>query len=125
MDIVSDVIHRFHFAKNFLMTYQALWQALAASLLATCSSTASLTDAELPHAAKQGDGRAKYKLAKRLATLPDYPNAMHWILRQCGYPLFAVFGGGRSGSKLPYTSLANASNVGSFGLFCSCSWILR
>lgn len=32
---------------------------------------------ELSEAAKQGDGRAQYELAKRLASQPDYPNAMH------------------------------------------------
>ncbi|HGE8267755.1 TPA: tetratricopeptide repeat protein [Aeromonas hydrophila] len=61
------------------MTHRALWLALAASMLAACSSTASLTDAELSQAAKQGDGRAQYELAKRLATQPDYPNAMYWM----------------------------------------------
>ncbi len=61
------------------MTHLALWLALTASMLAACSSTASLTDAELPQAAKQGDGRAQYALAKRLANQPDYPNAMHWM----------------------------------------------
>lgn len=59
------------------MTHRALWLALAASMLAACSSTASRTDAELSQAAKQGDGRAQYELAKRLASQPDYPNAMH------------------------------------------------
>jgi hypothetical protein len=48
-------------------------------MLAACSSTASLTDAELSQAVKQGDGRAQYELAKRLASQPDYPNAMHWM----------------------------------------------
>ncbi|MFM5523908.1 tetratricopeptide repeat protein [Aeromonas jandaei] len=61
------------------MTHRALWLALAASMLAACSSTASLTDAELSQAAKQGDGRAQYELARRLASQPDYPNAMHWM----------------------------------------------
>lgn len=61
------------------MTHRALWLALAASMLAAYSSTASLTDAELSQAAKQGDGRAQYELAKRLASQPDYPNAMHWM----------------------------------------------
>ncbi|MCS3770496.1 TPR repeat protein [Aeromonas hydrophila] len=51
--------------------------ALVASMLAACSSTAPCTDAELSQAAKQGDGRAQYELAKRLASKPDYPNAMH------------------------------------------------
>ncbi len=41
--------------------------------------TTSLTDAELSEAATQGDGRAQYELAKRLASQPDYPNAMHWM----------------------------------------------
>ncbi|TNI20282.1 tetratricopeptide repeat protein [Aeromonas dhakensis] len=61
------------------MTHQALWLALAASMLAGCSSTAPRTDAELSQAAKQGDGLAQYELAKRLAKQPDYPNAMHWM----------------------------------------------
>ncbi|RKJ84520.1 sel1 repeat family protein [Aeromonas veronii] len=61
------------------MTHRALWLALAASMLAACSSTASLIDAKLSQAAKQGDGRAQYELAKRLASQPDYPNAMHWM----------------------------------------------
>ena len=61
------------------MTHQALWLAVAASMLAACSSTVSLTDAELSQAAKQGDGRAQYELAKRLTKQPDYPNAMHWM----------------------------------------------
>ncbi|POG21190.1 hypothetical protein C2855_21650 [Aeromonas bestiarum] len=61
------------------MTYRALWLALAISMLAACTSTASFTDTELSQAAKQGDGRAQYELAKRLASQPDYPNAMHWM----------------------------------------------
>ncbi|AVP83541.1 tetratricopeptide repeat protein [Aeromonas hydrophila] len=61
------------------MTHRALWLALAASMLTACSSTAPRTDAELSQAAKQGDGRAQYELAKRLAKQPDYPNAMHWM----------------------------------------------
>lgn len=61
------------------MTHRALWLALVASMLAACSSTTSLTDAELSQAAKQGDGRAQYELAKRLASQPDYSNAMHWM----------------------------------------------
>ena len=61
------------------MRYRALWLVLATSILAACTSTTSLTDAELSQAAKQGDGRAKYELAKRLAKQPDYPNAMHWM----------------------------------------------
>ncbi|RKJ89484.1 sel1 repeat family protein [Aeromonas veronii] len=61
------------------MTHRALWLALAASMLAACSSTASRTDAELSQAATQGNGKAQYELAKRLAAQPDYPNAMHWM----------------------------------------------
>ncbi|MGY1511971.1 tetratricopeptide repeat protein [Aeromonas hydrophila] len=61
------------------MTHRALLLALVASMLAACSSTAPRTDAELSQAAKQGDGRAQYELAKRLASQPDYPNAMHWM----------------------------------------------
>lgn len=48
-------------------------------MLAACTSTASLTDVELSQAATQGDGRAQYELAKRLANQPDYPNAMRWM----------------------------------------------
>ena len=44
-----------------------------------CFSTTSLTDAELSNAATQGNGKAQYELAKRLASQPDYPNAMHWM----------------------------------------------
>ncbi|MFQ1903806.1 tetratricopeptide repeat protein [Aeromonas veronii] len=61
------------------MTHRVFWLALVASMLAACSSTAPRTDAELSQAAKQGDGRAQYELAKRLASQPDYPNAMHWM----------------------------------------------
>ncbi|USP08333.1 sel1 repeat family protein [Aeromonas dhakensis] len=61
------------------MTHRALWLVLVGSMLAACSSTAPRTDAELSQAAKQGDGRAQYELAKRLAKQPDYPNAMHWM----------------------------------------------
>ena len=46
-------------------------------MLAACASTTPRTDTELSQAAKQGDGRAQYELAKRLASQPDYPNAMH------------------------------------------------
>ncbi|WP_368175732.1 tetratricopeptide repeat protein [Aeromonas sp. R5-4] len=61
------------------MTHRALWLALTASILTACSATAPRTDAELSQAAKQGDGRAQYELARRLASQPDYPNAMHWM----------------------------------------------
>lgn len=61
------------------MTHRALWLVLVGSMLAACSSTVPRTDAELSQAAKQGDGRAQYELAKRLAKQPDYPNAMHWM----------------------------------------------
>ncbi|HDZ8929714.1 TPA: sel1 repeat family protein [Aeromonas dhakensis] len=61
------------------MTHRVLWLALAASMLAACSATVPLTDAELSQAALQGDGSAQYELAKRLANQPDYPNAMHWM----------------------------------------------
>lgn len=50
------------------MKYRVLWLALATSMIAACSSTASLTDAELSQATKQGDGRTQYELAKRLAS---------------------------------------------------------
>lgn len=61
------------------MTHRVFWLALAASMLAACSSTAPRTDAEVSQAANQGDGRAQYELARRLASQPDYPNAMHWM----------------------------------------------
>lgn len=61
------------------MTHRALWLTLVISMLAACTSTASLTDAELSQAAKQGDGRAQYELARRLASQSDYPNAIHWM----------------------------------------------
>ncbi len=46
-------------------------------MLAACASSTPRTDTELSQATKQGDGRAQYELAKRLASQPDYPNAMH------------------------------------------------
>ncbi|ENC6656024.1 sel1 repeat family protein [Aeromonas hydrophila] len=61
------------------MIYRVLCLALAVSVLAACSSTTPRTDTELSQVAKQGDGRAQYELAKRLASQPDYPNAMHWM----------------------------------------------
>lgn len=61
------------------MKFRALWLALATGMLAACSSTTSLTDAELFQAAQQGDGRAQYELARRLASQPDYLNAMYWM----------------------------------------------
>ncbi|MGL5090553.1 MAG: tetratricopeptide repeat protein [Aeromonas sobria] len=61
------------------MTHRILWLALATGMLAACSATTSLTDAELSQAATQGNGKAQYELAKRLANQPDYPNAMHWM----------------------------------------------
>ncbi|MGL4778106.1 MAG: tetratricopeptide repeat protein, partial [Aeromonas veronii] len=61
------------------MTHRILWLTLATGLLAACSSTTSFTDAELSQAATQGNGKAQYELAKRLASQPDYPNAMHWM----------------------------------------------
>lgn len=61
------------------MTHRTLWLALAASMLTACSATAPRTDAELSQAARQGDGKAQYELAQRLAAKPDYPNAMHWM----------------------------------------------
>ena len=61
------------------MTHRVFWLALVASMLAACSSTTPRTDAEVSQAANQGDGRAQYELAKRLANQPDYPNAMHWM----------------------------------------------
>ena len=61
------------------MTHRILWLTLATGLLAACPSTTSFTDAELSQAATQGNGKAQYELAKRLASQPDYPNAMHWM----------------------------------------------
>lgn len=57
--------------------YETLF--LSYSWRPACSSTTSLTDAELSNAATQGNGKAQYELAKRLASQPDYPNAMHWM----------------------------------------------
>ncbi|MHA7002588.1 tetratricopeptide repeat protein [Aeromonas schubertii] len=63
------------------MIHRALWLALTSGLLAACTSTSSLTDAKLAQAATQGDGRAQYELATRLAAKPDYPEAMRWMKR--------------------------------------------
>ena len=61
------------------MKFRALWLALTASMITACSATAPRTDAELSQAATQGNGKAQYELAQRLASQPDYPNAMHWM----------------------------------------------
>ena len=60
-----------------IVQYETLF--LSYSWRPACSSTTSLTDAELSNAATQGNGKAQYELAKRLASQPDYPNAMHWM----------------------------------------------
>lgn len=58
---------------------RTLWLALTASMITACSSTAPRNDVALSQAANQGDGQAQYELAKRLASQPDYPNAMRWM----------------------------------------------
>jgi TPR repeat protein len=75
----SDSSATFSFRVDFPMKFRALWLVLTTSMLAACSATTSLTDAELSQAATQGNGKAQYELAKRLANQPDYPNAMHWM----------------------------------------------
>lgn len=60
------------------MTYRTLWLVLATHWLAACATTTSLTEAELSQAAQQGQGKAQYELANRLAAKPDYPEAMRW-----------------------------------------------
>ena len=52
---------------------------LLASLLIACSTTTRLTESELSQAAQQGQGKAQYELANRLAAKPDYPEAMRWM----------------------------------------------
>jgi TPR repeat protein len=61
------------------MTYRTLWLVLATHWLAACATTTSLTEAELSQAAQQGQGKAQYELANRLAAKPDYPEAMRWM----------------------------------------------
>ena len=38
-----------------------------------------LSDTKLQNAAQQGQGKAQYELANRLAAKPDYPEAMRWM----------------------------------------------
>lgn len=53
---------------------------LAVALLAGCATTSSsVSDVELAQEAKQGNGKAQYELAKRMAAQSDYPHAMHWM----------------------------------------------
>lgn len=61
------------------MTYRTLWLVLASHWLAACTTTTSQTELELSQAAQQGQGKAQYELANRLATKPDYPEAMRWM----------------------------------------------
>jgi uncharacterized protein len=51
---------------------------LSVSWLAGCA-TQSMTENELQQAAQQGQGKAQYELANRLAAKPDYPEAMRWM----------------------------------------------
>lgn len=51
---------------------------LSVSWLAGCA-TQSMTEKELQQAAQQGQGKAQYELANRLAAKPDYPEAMRWM----------------------------------------------
>ncbi|POG24830.1 hypothetical protein C2855_00825 [Aeromonas bestiarum] len=45
-----------------------------------CSvSHVNFSESELIQAAHQGQGKAQYELANRLAAKPDYPEAMHWM----------------------------------------------
>lgn len=67
------------------MNKKNLWCVLAVALLAGCATTnSSVSDAELAKEAKQGNGKAQYELAKRLAAQPDYPQAMHWMQQAAG-----------------------------------------
>ena len=61
------------------MTYRTLWLVLASHWLAACTTTTSQTESELSQAAQQGQGKAQYELANRLAAKPDYPEAMRWM----------------------------------------------
>lgn len=61
------------------MTYRTLWLVLASHWLAACTATTSQTESELTQAARQGQGKAQYELAHRLAAKPDYPEAMRWM----------------------------------------------
>lgn len=61
------------------MTYRTLWLVLAGHWLAACTTTTLQTESDLTQAAHQGQGKAQYELANRLAAKPDYPEAMHWM----------------------------------------------
>lgn len=61
------------------MTYRTLCLVLASHWLAACTTMTSQTESELTQAAHQGQGKAQYELAHRLAAKPDYPEAMHWM----------------------------------------------
>lgn len=61
------------------MVYRALLSILIASVLIACTTTTPLTESELSQAARQGQVKAQYELANRLAAKPDYPEAMRWI----------------------------------------------
>lgn len=61
------------------MTYRTLCLVLASHWLAACSTTTPQTESDLFQAAQQGQGKAQYELANRLAAKPDYPEAMRWM----------------------------------------------
>lgn len=61
------------------MVYRALLSILVSNMLIACTTTTSLTESELSQAAQQGQGKAQYELANRLAAKPDYPEAMRWM----------------------------------------------
>lgn len=61
------------------MTYRILCLVLASHWLAACSTTTPQTESDLFQAAQQGQGKAQYELANRLAAKPDYPEAMRWM----------------------------------------------
>ena len=61
------------------MTYRALWLTMIISWLTACTTTTSPTDNDLALIAKQGNGKAQYTLATRLASSADHRNAMHWM----------------------------------------------
>lgn len=61
------------------MTYRTLCLVLASHWLAACTTTTLQTESELTQAARQGQGKAQYELANRLAAKPDYLEAMRWM----------------------------------------------
>ncbi len=71
MDI--DGLHSIIYEKNNLLCAVSL-------LMFGCSvSPVNVSESELTQAAQQGQGKAQYELANRLAAKPDYPEAMRWM----------------------------------------------